>query len=270
MTTRVNTIPSDNVDSSEKVTQPPIFVTKLNEVMKLSYMDTKLFRTSSGQAVNLQYSLSTVLGDEDRTRSGRDQSRKHPVKVQRNDLVSQESYVNNNIDRFKTSFNEFVPRLNDVMNLSYMNSQTFRNGRENNNQNSRRKLVLKRRRRPSQKLPNTVTTDTRRTIKSVTGRRQETDRSSAQNEIVNNQNVLNRQPSTRLNSRMKWMWPPNSMDFHNFNFNAFDSQFSEDSKVPRSSILMPSIVPKYSSFASHVFTDARYSNSPAYSLSINL
>ena len=268
------------VETSEKAAPntPPSFVTKLSEVMKLSYKDSTLFRTNpDGQESNLQYSISTVLGDDDTSRSEWNQFQRQPAaaEIQRNNIRSQESYVNNNIDSFKTSFDDFVPRLNNVMNLSYMDSQTFRSARQNKNSNTNN-LVVKRRRRPMQKLPNTLTSGTGRTIKFVAGRRQESDRSSAQNRIVNSQSVLNRQKpkSTQYdstsNSGMKWMWPPNSMKFNTFNFNAFDAQFSQNS---RSNILLPSIAPKYSNYASHVVDDqsaARYSNSPAYSLSIVL
>ena len=261
----------ENVERSDKETPSPSFVTKLSEVMKLSYKDSTLFRTNSGQERNLQYSLSTVLGDE------RKQFQRQPTlaEIQRNNIGTQESYVNNNIDSFKTSFDDFVPRLNDVMNLSYMNSQTFRGARENNNPN-KNNLVVKRRRRPMQKLPNTLTSGTRRTIKFVAGRRQESDRST-QNRIVNSQTVPSRQPSksthfdSTSNSGLKWMWPPNSMKFNNFNFNAFDAQFSPNLG---SNILLPSIAAKYSNYPPHAAVDnqsvARYSNSPAYSLSIVL
>ena len=271
------TIAREKVETSEKAKQRPSFVTKLSEVMKLSYKDSTLFRTNPGNERNLQYSISTVLGDDDTSRSDWKQFQRQPAaaKIQRNNVGTQESYVNNNIDSFKTSFDDFVPRLNNVMNLSYMDSQTFRSGRENKNSNTNN-LVVKRRRRPMQKLPNTLTPGTERTIKFVAGRRQESDRSSAQNRIVNSQSVLNRQKSkstqfdSTSNSGMKWMWPPNSMKFNTFNFNAFDAQFSQNS---RSNILLPSIAPKYSNYASHVVDDqsaARYSNSPAYSLSIVL
>ena len=262
----------ENVETSEKETPNHSFVTKLSEVMKLSYKDSTLFRTNSDQERNLQYSLNTVLGGDERKQFQRQPA---AAKIQRNNIEIQESYVNNNIDSFKTSFDDFVPRLNDVMNLSYMNSQTFRGARENNNRNTNN-LVVKRRRRPMQKLPNTLTSGTRRTIKFVAGRRQESDRST-QNRIVNSQTVLNRQPSKSTqsysisNSGLKWMWPPNSMKFNNFNFNAFDAQFSPDLG---SNILLPSITPKYSNYASHAAVDnqatPRYSNSPSYSLSIVL
>ena len=267
----------EKVETSEEGTPRPSFVTKLSEVMKLSYKDSTLFRTNPGNERNLQYSISTVLGDDDTSRSDWKQFQRQPAaaKIQRNNVGTQESYVNNNIDSFKTSFDDFVPRLNNVMNLSYMDSQTFRSARENKNSNTNN-LVVKRRRRPMQKLPNTLTSGTGRTIKFVAGRRQERDRSSAQNRIVNSQSVLNRQKSkstqfdSTSNSGMKWMWPPNSMKFNTFNFNAFDAQFSQNS---RSNILLPSIAPKYSNYASHVVDDqsaTRYSNSPAYSLSIVL
>ena len=262
----------ENLETSEKETPSPSFVTKLSEVMKLSYKDSTLFRTNSGQERNLQYSLSTVLGGDERKQFQRQPT---AAEIQRNNIGTQESYVNNNIDSFKTSFDDFVPRLNDVMNLSYMNSQTFRGALENNKQNTNN-LVVKRRRRPMQKLPNTLTSGTRRTIKFVAGRRQESDRST-QNRIVNSQTVLSRQPSkstqfdSTSNSGLKWMWPPNSMKFNNFNFNAFDAQFSPNLG---SNILLPSIAPKYSNYASHAAADnqsvTRYSNSPAYSLSIVL
>lgn len=266
----------ENVEISDKPTPHPSFVTKLSEVMKLSYKDSTLFRTNPGQERNLQYSISTVLGGDDTRRSKWEQFQRQPAaasETQRDNVETQETYVNNNIDRFKTSFDDFVPRLNDVMNLSYMDSHTFRGSRENKSPNTNN-LVLKRRRRPMQKL----TPGTGRTIKFVAERRQESDRSSAQNRIINSQNALNRQKSkstqsdSTSNSRMKWMWPPNSMKFNTFNFNAFDAQFS---KNLRSNILLPSIAPKYSNYASHTIENhnqpgARYSNSPAYSLSIVL
>ena len=58
-------------------------------------------------------------------------------------IVRQDSYNNAaNIlssDRFQTSFDNFTPKLNDVMNLSYMNTATFRN--TGNHQTTRKGLM---------------------------------------------------------------------------------------------------------------------------------
>ena len=71
----------------------------------------------------------------------------------------------------------------------------------------------------------------------------------------------------RNSAMFNWMWPPNSMSFHDFNFKAFDAQFQRGPQYQPRSLLMPSI-PIVNSKLPYQHSTA--ANSPTYTLSVIL
>merc|ERR1712066_46267 len=131
---------------------------------------------------------------------------------------------------------KFVPKLLNVMNISYMNSETFRSTQSHHDHLRRNRIGIKlkdnklgirrrvqkiKRRRirvnPSQK-PKSLVAVNNNNISSKT----EEAGSSHNNDI----NLTTKQKSMQ---DIKWMWPPNTMDFSGFNFDLFDSQFAHKS-----------------------------------------
>ena len=245
------------------------FGTKLNKIMNLSYKDTNIFRTQTFDPDNRSATINH------RTDSRNISGRRKSLIVQSSEPATHqdEQFVNNNKYRFQTAFEDFVPKLNDVMKLSYMNTRTFR-GTENAADNfdipnfTPRRQIVKRKRVRMKKTQNTANN------KDILMRpNHEAVRSSS---IVTNHNQLTRDPAAISDngaprpSSMGWMWPPNSMDFNNFNFAAFDAQFTHTPEVARSSILIPRVEKTFSYSYNNVPSFQHYANTPSYSLSIIL
>ena len=253
------------------------FGTKLNKIMNLSYKDTNIFRTQTFDPDNRSVTINH------RTDSRNISGRRKSVIVQSSSPIigrsepathQDEQFVNNNKFRFQTAFEDFVPKLNDVMKLSYMNTRTFR-GTENAADNfdiqnfTPRRQIVKRKRVRMKKTQNTANNN-----KDILMRpNHEAVRSSS---IVTNHNQLTRDPAAIPDngaprpSSMSWMWPPNSMDFNNFNFAAFDAQFTHTPEFGRSSILLPRVEKTFSYSHNNVPSVQHYANTPSYSLSIIL
>ena len=133
---------------------------------------------------------------------------------EKNPKIERQSVSSKKIPEIKTA-NTVSTMLTDAMNISYMDSKTFRSqhhqprkdnlGQDLTGYDPRTRVNLIKRRRirvnPSQKN------------KSFRG---------------NNGNVR-RQPTITANNKsvqyMAWLWPPNTMDFSGLNFDLFDSQF---------------------------------------------
>ena len=241
------------------------FGTKLNNIMNLSYKDTNIFRTQTFDPDNRSATINH------RTDSRNISGRRKSLIVQSSEPATHqdEQFVNNNKFRFQTTFEDFVPKLNDVMKLSYMNTRTFR-GTENAAENfdspnfTPRRQIVKRKRVRMKKTKNTANNED-----ILIRPNHEAVRSSS---IVTNHNPLTRDPAAIPDngaprpSSMGWMWPPNSMDFNNFNFAAFDAQFTHT----RSRILLPRVEKTFSYSNSNVPSFQHYANTPSYSLSIIL
>ena len=71
----------------------------------------------------------------------------------------------------------------------------------------------------------------------------------------------------RNSAMFNWMWPPNSMSFHDFNFKAFDAQFQRGSQHQARSLLMPAIPIVNSKIP---YQQSTVANSPTYTLSVIL
>ena len=253
------------------------FGTKLNKIMNLSYKDTNIFRTQTFDPDNRSVTINHQT--DSRNISGRRKSvivqSSSPIIGRSEPATHQdEQFVNNNKFRFQTAFEDFVPKLNDVMKLSYMNTRTFR-GTENAADNfdiqnfTPRRQIVKRKRVRMKKTQNTANNN-----KDILMRpNHEAVRSSS---IVTNHNPLTRDPAAIPDngaprpSSMGWMWPPNSMDFNNFNFAAFDAQFTHTPEFGRSSILLPRVEKTFSYSHNNVPSVQHYANTPSYSLSIIL
>ena len=123
---------------------------------------------------------------------------------------------------------------------------------------SENKVVIKRRRIPAThgELPRRVfVTDTN--TKLHNNQLLEADRSIN----VLNSKTVHKISSPPDSSKFNWMWPPNSMNFHNFNFEAFDAQFQrKPNKIP--TFLRPGIPINRGG--------NQFSESASYSLSIIL
>ena len=252
------------------------FGTKLNKIMNLSYKDTNIFRTQTFDPDNRSATINH------RTDSRNISGRRKSLIVQSSSPITgrsepathrDEQFVNNNKFRFQTTFEDFVPKLNNVMKLSYMNTRTFR-GTENAAENfdipnfTPRRQIVKRKRVRMKKTQNTANN------KDILMRpNHEAVRSSS---IVTNHNPLTRDSAAIIDngaprpSSIDWMWPPNSMDFNNFNFAAFDAQFTHTPEVARSSILLPRVEKTFSYSHNNVPSFQHYANTPSYSLSIIL
>merc|ERR1711976_575364 len=222
------------------------FVTKLNKVMNLSYMNSGVFRGGrKNREKNHENNVLSVVQRKFNSRkidydNGNERKKDFYVSKERTQSPEKVSVasVPSSSYSYQTNFDYFTPKLNELMNLSYMNSQSFRDakfisGFPNNDfkrLKSENKVVIKRRRIPAThgELPRRVfVTDTN--TKLHNNQLLEADRSIN----VLNSKTVHQISSPPDSSKFNWMWPPNSMKFHNFNFEAFDAQFQrKPNKIP--------------------------------------
>jgi len=249
------------------------FVTKLNKVMNLSYMNSGVFRGGRmNREKNHENNVLSVVRRKFNSRkinydTGNERKKDFFVSKERTQSPEKVSVasVPSSSYSYQTNFDDFTPKLNELMNLSYMNSQSFRDAkfiRFPNNDfkrlKSENKVVIKRRRIPAThvELPRRVfVTDTN--TKLYNNQLLEADRSIN----VLNSKTVHKISSPPDSSKFNWMWPPNSMNFHNFNFEAFDAQFQrKPNKIQ--TFLRPCIPINRGG--------NQFSESPSYSLSIIL
>ena len=185
---------------------PSEFVPKLNSVMGISYMNSGSFRNVQQQNPSTAQTTSTTTTTQKPTSSV---------------LLSGGSSYS-----YQTTFDEYVPRVYDDMNLSYMNSDNFRDsnnfirsfGDDYKRVKPRTRKFVRRKRKKSHGQRNEIRSETNRSQKI---------------------NFIKSQPyNTNI---MQWTWPTN-MDFNHFNFKSFDAQFSNQKKQEQHpSIVLPGI-----------------------------
>ena len=221
------------------------YVPMLNKVMNLTYMSSKVIRGRKSFNIN-------------RTKKRITDPNSVPSASIKIDNLKQNEVKN------PGNFFTFTPEIYNDMNLSYMNSNVFRgeNSRSiKDNSYIRPKQVLRKRKRVLTELPRAVSISNTNTIKH--------DLSTKQNDYNLFKNPKHENTGNIYPGMMKWMWPPNSMNFNNFNFEAFDAQFERNSDFGQSRFVTPSIPTSQSlKFLNPV--QSFQGNSPSYSLSIIL
>ena len=242
---RGNVKPKESVVVAEddSVNEKNDYVPMLNKVMNLTYMSSKVIR--GRKSVNIDRTKKRITDPNTVTSVNIQNLKQNEVKI-------------------PGIFFTFTPEIYNDMNLSYMNSNVFRgdNSRSiKDNSYIRPKQVLRKRKRVLTELPRAVSISNTNTIKH--------DLSTKQNDYKLFKNPKHEITGNINSGMMKWMWPPNSMNFNNFNFEAFDAQFERNSDFGQSRFVTPSIPtsqsPKFLNPA-----QSFQGNSPSYSLSIIL
>ena len=170
------------------------FVPKLNSVMGISYMSSQSFRQPNSKPHQNAAHIPT--------------EKPHLLSLKGGGSYS-----------YQTTFDTFVPKLNDVMNLSYMDSKTFRNPDYIQTFGDDFKKV-------------TPKTRTRKVVK-----RKRKGLSQNFKELDRRQNSVR---GIQTESLSQWKWPT-TMDFNNFNFNSFDAQFTNQKQETHPSIVLPGV-----------------------------
>merc|ERR1711976_294297 len=119
------------------------FVTKLNKVMNLSYMNSGVFRGGrKNSEKNPENNVLSVVQRKFNSRkidydNGNERKKDFYVSKERTQSPEKVSVasVPSSSYSYQTNFDYFTPKLNELMNLSYMNSQSFRDAKFIRNKN---------------------------------------------------------------------------------------------------------------------------------------